>query len=394
MTNSEIDEKIAKLEKAISSPATPESQKEQFRAIIKKLQDAKTNDSEKEGDKPAKSDEVLEKLFDLGHESPKEAKLIWDTYSEASKAAFKDWCDRHDAANENIYQGFIYMLKHAEKSGSKKSSYKKKDISSNNSEMENKSDKALATGISNFKKLIKNYSATLTALQSSKNNKVKGKFYSPNDIRHMENKVPELKELLVEYEAEQAKRKTEKQTSDKKTPPKRVKTGPEDVKVKKVPVKFKAGEEVHVKSLMDSGIVESSSFDSELKQNRYTVKFKEGGKESVLEPDLRREKVKKERSTTEKPTAPKKDPYDCEDLIATEKARQRKLKEAAKERADAPKHTPATKNKLAIEKVGERVVSNVHKRIEKGEVKRPELERLIKTTEEVLNSLRAALKKL
>lgn len=183
--------------------------------------------------------------------------------------------------------------------------------------------------------------------------------------------------------------------SDKKSTPKRVKSSSDDVKAKKVPQKYKVGDKVYVTSLKKSGTVDSVKFEDELKQHKYVIKFSDNKKESVYEPDLKT--PEKEKPTVKKSpvsTEPKKDPYNCEDLIAEEKARKRKQKEQAEARAEAPKHTPATKNKLAIEKVGDRVIGNLKKRIEKGEVKRPELERLIKTTEDVLSELKAQLKSL
>lgn len=122
-------------------------------------------------------------------------------------------------------------------------------------------------------------------------------------------------------------------------------------------------------------------------------------KKTTKKSSSKKRPAKKETAPSKEKTpltlsTPKKDPYDCEDLLAEEKARQRKAKEAAKARAEAPKYTPATKNKLAIEKLGERLSANITKRIEKGEVKRPEVERLIKETEKVLHNLKASLKKL
>lgn len=90
----------------------------------------------------------------------------------------------------------------------------------------------------------------------------------------------------------------------------------------------------------------------------------------------------------------KANPYDCDDLIAKEKERKQKSKAAAEKRADEPKKTPATRNKIAIEKVAERITTNITKRIDKGEVKRAELEKLIGETKILLKNLEAALKKL
>lgn len=88
------------------------------------------------------------------------------------------------------------------------------------------------------------------------------------------------------------------------------------------------------------------------------------------------------------------DPEDCDDLIKAERERKKKSKAAAAKRANAPRHTPATKNKIAIEKVAERINGSINKRIEKGDVKKDEIKRLIAETEKFLHELRNKLKKL
>ncbi len=90
----------------------------------------------------------------------------------------------------------------------------------------------------------------------------------------------------------------------------------------------------------------------------------------------------------------KKSEYDCDALIEKERERQKASKASAEARAKAAARPQSVKNRIAIEKVSERVMGNIQKRIDKGEVKRPELEKLIKETEDFLNGLRASLKKL
>src|SRR6478752_1776289 len=120
MTNTEIDEKIAKLEKAISSPATPESQKESFKKIIEKLKSGKSSE------KPAESKaSIFEALLDLADTDAAAAKKAWNAYSKEEQEAFKTWVNEGDAASEGIFKGFLYQLKHAPKTTDKKSQPKR-----------------------------------------------------------------------------------------------------------------------------------------------------------------------------------------------------------------------------------------------------------------------------
>lgn len=85
--------------------------------------------------------------------------------------------------------------------------------------------------------------------------------------------------------------------------------------------------------------------------------------------------------------------YDCDDLIEKAKERKAKAKAAAEKRANQPKKTPATKNKEAVRGAAERVEKNVEKRVEKGEVKVAEIEKIILEYEEAIRKLKALLKK-
>jgi hypothetical protein len=121
---------------------------------------------------------------------------------------------------------------------------------------------------------------------------------------------------------------------------------------------------------------------------------KRGRKAGTKMPNKEKPEVKKEPKKQSVTKGPASDPYNCDDLISREKERRAKQKAASEKRAEEPKKTPATKNRIAIEKVAERVTANVQKRIDKGEVKRAELEKLIAETEHLLSNLKSALKKL
>lgn len=110
---------------------------------------------------------------------------------------------------------------------------------------------------------------------------------------------------------------------------------------------------------------------------------------------------KKAPKTSKKAKAPKKTPkaakgefvpHDCDELLEKEKQAHEKRVEAAKKRAEEPKKTEATKNKETIAKASEKVENNITKRLEKNEVSKSEIEKLIKETEELLKKLKAALK--
>lgn len=92
-----------------------------------------------------------------------------------------------------------------------------------------------------------------------------------------------------------------------------------------------------------------------------------------------------------KPTEKDDNGYDCDELIAKEEKRKNKAKKSAEERANK---TPATKNKEAIERATDRVEADIEKRLEKGEVSKSELEKLIDKTEALLKVLKSYLPKL
>lgn len=422
MTNPKIDEKIAKLEKAISSPATPEKQKESFKEIIKKLEAARTKDKydtmpaagtygenlrkiiEKTGisesearkkygqytisqwdkllkEEPTKSKATIyEALLELADTDATAAKRAWDAYSKEEKEAFKTWVNEGDAASEGIFKGFLYQLKHAPKSADKKTGVvpftpgqgskiteaeKEAELKRREEKAKKKADKKSPENKSGFtkeqyKKFLQEYDNVGAQYEDAEGDKQKQ--------AEIKLKMDTLENKIHAYERDYQYNET-------------VSKGDY--------VKWKGRDG----AFQVIGIHEGQA--TLKKVGDYKMSYSAPTKDlTIVQESTEKRAAKTEPVKPAEPAAPKKDPYDCEDLIATEKARIRKLKELAKERAAAPKHTPATKNKLAIEKVGDRVVTNLNKRIEKGDVKRPELERLIKTTEDVLSSLKAALKKL
>jgi len=95
---------------------------------------------------------------------------------------------------------------------------------------------------------------------------------------------------------------------------------------------------------------------------------------------------KKKSVPVKKEDMPAEEEYDCDDLISKAKERRKK----ARERAKLPKKQEVTKN---IEKI-DKVTDNIEKRAEKDNVSVSELEKLIEETEQLLNVLKARLKKL
>lgn len=106
-------------------------------------------------------------------------------------------------------------------------------------------------------------------------------------------------------------------------------------------------------------------------------------KKAAKEPKAKAEKKPVEKSE------PSKNSYDCDDLITKEKDRKKKAKEAAEKRANAPKKTPATKNKEAVEKTTTRVEKSVASRASKGEVSVAEIDKIIAEYEEAIKKLKA-----
>jgi len=115
-------------------------------------------------------------------------------------------------------------------------------------------------------------------------------------------------------------------------------------------------------------------------------------------PDSKKEKVEKQlkakKEKVEKQQQPKKekvsntDEYDCDDLIKKAKETHKKRKIAAEKRASTPKKKPATKIKEGIETISDKIDGSV----EKGNVSKDELEKLIASTKALLSRLEKQLK--
>jgi len=84
--------------------------------------------------------------------------------------------------------------------------------------------------------------------------------------------------------------------------------------------------------------------------------------------------------------------YNCEELIEKAKEAKKKRDEAKKAKENEPKKTEATKNKEKIESAAEKVEDSIHNRLEKGEVSKAEIEKLIAETRKLLSALEKALK--
>ncbi len=84
------------------------------------------------------------------------------------------------------------------------------------------------------------------------------------------------------------------------------------------------------------------------------------------------------------------DDYDCDAIIAQEKERAKKRKEAKAARDNAPKKTPVTKAKEKVEKAAESIMD----RVESGTASKSEITKLIASVKGVLKKLESALNKL
>lgn len=98
---------------------------------------------------------------------------------------------------------------------------------------------------------------------------------------------------------------------------------------------------------------------------------------------------------TRQPKAPKskaegEEEPDCDQLFKDAEERKKKALIAYEKRKNAPKKSPATKNKEAIEKIDK----GVEKRAKKGDVSVSEIEKLISEYEDAIKSLRTLLTKI
>ncbi len=196
-----------------------------------------------------------------------------------------------------------------------------------------------------------------------------------------------MKKILETMEAKQSELVTEKKPIKNKPVKSQEKDKEADYfqKVQKAIQKRKKISAEDAINYMDKTVV--TSFENGEKPlivaNRLIKEFK---------PSLKKEKQptsKSPKSVSPKPVS-KGAHYDCDELIK----KANKQRKAAKERAQEPKPTAATKNKTAIENVAQRVTTNIEKRIDKGEVKTKELDKLIGEAQKFLNTLKLARKKL
>jgi hypothetical protein len=102
-------------------------------------------------------------------------------------------------------------------------------------------------------------------------------------------------------------------------------------------------------------------------------------------------KPSEKKPETTKPTSD--EDYDCDDLWDKEKKRRAKTKERALKKANAPTPTQATKNRDAIEKVGDKLEASIEKRLQTGKVGKSELDKLIDETKALLKMLESYLDK-
>ena len=146
---------------------------------------------------------------------------------------------------------------------------------------------------------------------------------------------------------------------------------------------------------------------SEIEKPKEEPKKKEEPKTEKPKAEPKPE-AKAQPKTTSKPKRDDDDETDCDDLEEREKtakkygydldellakARESKAKSAkrAKERANEPKKTPATRNKEAVSKTTERVTTNIEGRAKKGNVEPREIEKLIAEYEMAISKLKKIL---
>lgn len=106
-----------------------------------------------------------------------------------------------------------------------------------------------------------------------------------------------------------------------------------------------------------------------------------------------KEEAPKKESVESKPETKaetKKTPYNCDELIKEAEERHAKKQKAAKERAEAPKKSEATKGKEKIEKVHDAI----EKQIEAGKFTKEQVKKLIAETKDLLKLLEKALNNL
>lgn len=113
---------------------------------------------------------------------------------------------------------------------------------------------------------------------------------------------------------------------------------------------------------------------------------KEVKEKVVKQPQPKKEKVVKQ-AEPKKEKAVESNDYDCDELISKEKETRKKRKIAAEKRAGQPKKKPATKIKEGIETISDKIEGGV----EKGNVSKAELEKLIASAKALLSRLEKQL---
>jgi hypothetical protein len=109
--------------------------------------------------------------------------------------------------------------------------------------------------------------------------------------------------------------------------------------------------------------------------------------------DMLKSKTKKaevKETKAEEKAEPKKDPYNCDDLIKEAEERHAKKQKAAKERKATPKKSEVTKDKEKIDKVHDAI----EKQVENGKLTKGQIKKLIAETKDLLKLLEKALNNL
>ncbi len=133
---------------------------------------------------------------------------------------------------------------------------------------------------------------------------------------------------------------------------------------------------------------EISDLDKKEKKSAPVKSAKSNPLKSKKAPGVPAKTIKKAQSTKSSPgSSISKLNYDCDTLIEKEIEKAKKRKLAAKKNANQPAKTPATKTKEVIVKASEKIETDIHKRLAKGQVKPAEIDKLITQTKKLLAAL-------
>jgi hypothetical protein len=157
----------------------------------------------------------------------------------------------------------------------------------------------------------------------------------------------------------------------------------ETEKPKKETVKVMGKEVIAGTKEHDELIAAKKEFDKKI--NELSIDDMLKSKTKKAEPKKAEPKTK-----TDEKAETKKTPYNCDDLIKEAEERHERAKKAAKERANAPKKSEATKGKEKIEKVHD----TIEKQIEAGKFTKEQVKKLIAETKDLLKLLEKALNNL